>query len=162
MVTLQDVLQPTQQNILPMMAKVGYMDDYQKNMTDDMRNLDQRSMAESRRWSAFTDSPSQQSQYVETAGQQAGRLFSNFSSFLNRKQREISQAMEVESLHYYHVTMILIVFYRHPILILITIPPTDQQQQQQWEDKLLQDIRVMMTAQRLLMLVPCFRHPVPW
>lgn len=161
MVTLQDVLQPIQQNILPMMAKVGYMDDYQKNMTDDMRNLDQRSMAESRRWSAFTDSPSQQSQYVETAGQQAGRLFSNFSSFLNRKQREISQAMEVESLHYYHVTMILIVCNRHPILILITIPPTDQQQQQ-WEDKLLQVIRVMMTAQRLLMLVPCFRHPVPW
>lgn len=37
----------------------------------------------------------QQQQHAETAGQQAGRLFSNFSSFLNRKQREISQAMEV-------------------------------------------------------------------
>ncbi|CDS09209.1 hypothetical protein LRAMOSA10569 [Lichtheimia ramosa] len=65
--------------------------------TNDGQN--QRSMAESRRWSAFTDSPSQQSQYVETAGQQAGRLFSNFSSFLNRKQREISQAMEASNSH---------------------------------------------------------------
>lgn len=61
-----------------------------------MWNLGQRSMAESRRWSSFMESPSQQQQqHAETAGQQAGRLFSNFSSFLNRKQREISQAMEV-------------------------------------------------------------------
>lgn len=32
---------------------------------------------------------------VESTSQQAGRLFSNFSSFLSRKTKEFSQAMEV-------------------------------------------------------------------
>lgn len=32
---------------------------------------------------------------LESTSQQAGRLFSNFSSFLSRKTKEFSQAMEV-------------------------------------------------------------------
>lgn len=32
---------------------------------------------------------------LETTTQQAGKLFSNFSSFLSRKTKEFSQAMEV-------------------------------------------------------------------
>lgn len=32
---------------------------------------------------------------IETTTQQAGRLFSNFSSFLTRKSKEFSQVMEV-------------------------------------------------------------------
>ncbi|ORZ00136.1 transport protein Avl9-domain-containing protein [Syncephalastrum racemosum] len=51
-----------------------------------------------RRWSTAGGDASSGSEplspILESTTQQAGRLFSNFSSFLSRKQREISQAME--------------------------------------------------------------------
>ncbi|KAI8141594.1 transport protein Avl9-domain-containing protein [Fennellomyces sp. T-0311] len=59
---------------------------------------------QNRRWSSFADASSvasntrenqSTSPVLESTTQQAGRLFSSFSSFLSRKQREISQAMEV-------------------------------------------------------------------
>lgn len=51
-----------------------------------------------RRWSTAGGDGSSSSEplspILESTTQQAGRLFSNFSSFISRKQREISQAME--------------------------------------------------------------------
>lgn len=37
---------------------------------------------------------------LESTTQQAGKLFSNFSSFLSRKTKEFSQAMEVDKSYY--------------------------------------------------------------
>jgi hypothetical protein len=56
--------------------------------------------AVTQRGTSFPSSPvsrnSSQSEapFIETTTQQAGRLFSNFSSFISRKSKEFSQAME--------------------------------------------------------------------
>ncbi|GAB5590512.1 hypothetical protein Unana1_05412 [Umbelopsis nana] len=46
------------------------------------------------RKTAASDSPSDLTPFLESTSQQAGRLFTNVSSFLSRKQKEISKAME--------------------------------------------------------------------
>lgn len=45
------------------------------------------------------NSAPQLSPLLETTTQQAGRLFSNFSSFLSRKSKEFTQAMEVRYIY---------------------------------------------------------------
>lgn len=60
-----------------------------------------------------TTTTTPESPSLESTSQQAGRLFSNFSSFLTRKTKEFSQAMEVSNRRNKE--------YRHMILIALFI-----------------------------------------
>lgn len=66
----------------------------------------ERAANEEENGSSVQKSPTSQQQsseavspLLESTTQQAGKLFSNFSSFLSRKTREFSQAMEVIWVH---------------------------------------------------------------
>lgn len=54
-----------------------------------------RNSLQSEKLATTTTTP--ESPSLESTSQQAGRLFSNFSSFLTRKTKEFSQAMEVSN-----------------------------------------------------------------